>query len=169
MKYLILGAISCGVLLGAAVGAVAGETPTACSLLGMEDPTNSPVRVSAVLKSAGAEAGITCRVEIENLSDEAVTLMVCPDMRPCCVKGLHSLVSQDGIGAGLLDICDSPEPQSHPVYLPPTGAFSVDVTIPADRLPAFAKLGRDPMQVLFCQEIGDGRLVHSNVLEVSLD
>ncbi|MDA0989372.1 MAG: hypothetical protein O3A51_01300 [Verrucomicrobia bacterium] len=147
----------------------ADDEVTAATLFGVEDPPDCPLQVTASLKAVDAVSGVICRVELENISSAPHTLKVCPDRSPCMVAGLHAMIAQHGSGAGLVDICAAPTPQTHSVYLPPAAAFTVDVAIPPERIPVLARLGKEPMFVFFCQDFGDGRIVHSNVTKVVLE
>ena len=151
-----------------ALNASAGDAPTAKDILGLDDAPNSPVRPQITLTSASMKDGIQLRAVIHNSSTQPYRLEVCPHMLMCFVKGLHPLIAYDGTGKGLLDLCKASKPSDHEVLLPANADFAFDVPIPADRLPEQAKVKGKDLSVFLCYELGDGKLVHSNVLKVSL-
>ena len=150
-------------------GLAAGdESCTAESLLGFKDATNSPVAVRLALKSSSLAEGIALRVEIENQGAEPYSLHVCPTMKLCCVSGLHPMLSYGDTGMGLCDVCASAKPAKNEVFLPSGATFAFNMRLPPERLPAEAAKAGKAINVFLCYELGEQRLVHSNVVKAEL-
>ena len=144
------------------------ELPTAETLLGIKDDPNSPVALTVTLKNCGLKEGVCLRSEIENKGTVSRILQVCPEMYLCCVKDLHLLVSFDNTGMGLVDLCKQQQPTPHEVFLPPQASFAFDVRIPAERLPKAAMEANKKITLVLCYAYGEGKLVHSNVVQAEL-
>lgn len=108
-------------VLAAAASAVYGADPA--------------IQVSSALKESSASNGVLMRVTIENAGQAPYSLMVCPAMTLCCVRGLHPVISMEDTGQGLLDLCRTEKPTPHEAFLPAGAAFSFDVRIPVTSLP----------------------------------
>ena len=141
---------------------------TSESFLGIKDATNSPVAVRLTLKSSSLSDGISLRVEIENQNAEPYRLQVCPAMKLCCVSGLHPMVSYGETGMGLVDKCANQTPKEHEVFLPGGAAFSFNMSLAPDNLPHEAVGAGKSINVFLCYELGEQRLVHSNVVKAEL-
>jgi len=126
---------------------------------------NSPLNIVLQLKEADPETGISLRVSFENNGPDAISLDVCPAMLLCCVKGLHPLVTCEDTGVGLLDVCKVAKPTSHEVYLPIRSAFSFDLNIPPERLPAACLEKGRQVSVCLLYETEDAQSVRSNAVE----
>ena len=133
-----------------------------------KDDPDSPVKLSLLSKGADCTDGIRLRAEIINRGSAPYSLSVCPAMLLCCVKGLHPLIAYDETGMGLMDLCTKPKPTPHEVLLPVNAAFAFDINIPIDRLPDACKEPGKAVQVKLCFELGEGKLVHSEAVKVSM-
>lgn len=150
---------------GAAPTDCAKATPAADSQPAAADGL---VRVALELREASRERGVQLRVLFENSGVEGFSLDVCPAMLLCCVKGLHPLVSCDDTGVGLLDVCTASRPTNHEVFLPANAAFSFDMQIPPERLPAACLKSDQPLSVYVRYEADDQHSIESNVLKFTL-
>lgn len=155
-----------------ALSVLADQPCTAESLFGVKDDPNSPVSITVSVKSADLKDGIRLQVEIKNKRAEPLTLHVCPAMLMCCVKGLHPIVAFDETGIGLLDLYKEKskpaERRERKVVLSANEGFSFDVLLPPDRLPEACRKKGKQITVLLCYELGEGRLVHSKPVKVSM-
>jgi len=146
------------------------EAATAEGILGLANPSNSPVDVVVAAESASLRDGIRLKVTFKNISDKPYPLSICTNMLLCCVAGLHPIVAFDGTGMGLLDLCKDttgPAPAMN-ISVAPKADHTIDVTIPSQRLPANACIADKALLVFFCFELGDGKPFHSNVVKVTL-
>jgi len=139
-------------------------------VLGIENPTNSPIGLVTAVKDAGLKDGIQLTVTFENKSQQPYKLMMCSNRLMCCVKGLHPLLAFDGTGVGLLDPCKSnaAPKEAKENLIPAKGTCAIDVTIPSDRLPEAARQKDKELTIFFCFELADGQLYHSNTVRVKL-
>ncbi len=151
-------------------GASCCETVTVRDCLGGENPADSPVDIQLVSKAANLKEGLQWTVTIKNVSDKPYRLNTCPNMQMCRVLGLHPMLAFDDTGMGLLDICKDKTSQNKPVetWMAPKDEFKFDFSIPADRIPRAARVKDKEISVFLCFKLADGRLVHSNVVKVTL-
>jgi len=150
------------------IAELGAEPLTAEQLLGVENDPNSPVGITLTLKDCSLKDGVRMRVEMENKGAEPYTLRVCPAMLLCCVKGLHPMIAFDETGMGLLDVCKAQKPGDHEVFLPSQTSFAFDLLIPPDRLPEAGRKAGKGLKVFLAYELGNQKLVHSNVVQAAL-
>jgi len=146
------------------------ETVTAKDFLGVENPVDSPLDIRLVSKAASLKEGLQLAVTIKNVSDKPYAINTCPNMQMCRVLGLHPMIAFDDTGMGLLDACKDKTSKEKPVetLVAAKGEFNVDLTIPADRFPKAARVKDKEISIFLCFKLADGRLVHSNVVKVTL-
>jgi len=98
----------------------------------MKEDATSPISIALNLKHVDRTEGVTMRVEMVNVSQSPFSVNVCPYMLMSPVKGSHILITQEGWGMGLVDICTAPRAyEGEEVFLPPNASFASDVKIPA--------------------------------------
>lgn len=148
-----------------ASGAEAGDCER---VFGKEDAPDAPIALHVSFSEGNPEQGLRLRVELKNTGDEPHILSVCDSMTLCCVKKLHPLIACEDTAMGLQDLCKNAKPTSHEVFLPAKAAFAFDAAIPPKWLPEAVLSGKSTVKIQFCYELGDGKTVHSNAIEVAL-
>ena len=157
---LMLGLIACRAV----------ETPYAED--GPLSPPDAPkVEVKCLRSSVPKDGKIDLDVCITNTTNKGITLAVCEEMTLCCIRGLHPIVECEatGAGVGLLDFCKAEKPTSKEVYLPSGCYFGAKFSVPLKHVPAeYLSRSENVLKLCCTLECPDGKLAHSNVVEVTV-